>query len=305
MTSLIIGDGSDSHVAAVVRVISRAVKSKPLILDGPALQQYGFSLTLDRIRHRNVTVEIQDQNTHGWLRRYAPSMWGAGTVTGSLDAVTKRAFLALVGAITRIGAVQWLTPLDAMLNAEDRIVQLEAARQLGYRIPETVVTSDPGEAAEVLGSAFVVKPLLGGYFLSAEGPKAVFTSRIDAAQFPRIDFAKAPFVAQEMLTAKAHLRIVTVGSQAWMASLGAENRPLDWRQQDEAHFAWVPTEDPETCGQAVQLAKSLGVGYSSQDWIRDKQGVVFLDLNPAGQWLFLPPAISDSVTESVAQFLFT
>ena len=83
-----------------------------------------------------------DTSTRGWLRRYAPTLWGAGTLTGSLDSVRRRAFLALVGAISRVGETEWLTPLEAMLRAEDRMLQLQIASELGISVPRTVVTSD-------------------------------------------------------------------------------------------------------------------------------------------------------------------
>jgi hypothetical protein len=302
VTALIIGDRGDSHVQAVMSAIDSRAGSAPLVLDAPALERDGFFVDLDRVLHNGADVSLHDGGS-GWLRRYAPTAWGTGSVAGSRDAVTKRAFLSLIGSITRLGNRRWLTTLDAMLNSEDRLVQLQAARALNIRIPDTIVTSDPNDAVARLGPSFLVKPLSGGYFWTDDGPRAVFTSRLDADEATRVDFAAAPFVAQEHLHVITHLRVVTVRDRAWVGGLTGHDRPLDWRQQDEAHFAWQPVEDDEACDGALRLAKSLGVGYTSQDWIRDAEGVAFLDLNPGGQWLFLPPAVSDPVTDAIAQFL--
>jgi len=190
-----------------------------------------------------------------------------------------------------------------MLNAEDRIVQLKIAQQLGIHVPETIVTSSSIEATQLLGPRFVVKPLVGGYYWTEEGPRAVFTSAMDESEASTLDFGSAPFVAQEMLLAKTHLRVVTVGEEAWVSSLDAEGRPLDWREQDEAHFSWAVVDDKQACKHALRLAKALGVGYSSQDWISDGNDLTFLDLNPGGQWLFLPDPLAQRVTEGVARFL--
>ncbi|HVE45526.1 MAG TPA: hypothetical protein VNA57_02100 [Acidimicrobiales bacterium] len=52
------------------------------------------------------------------------------------------------------------------------------------------------------------------------------------------------------------------------------------------------------------MAGALGVGYSSQDWVVDRSGQPwFLDLNPGGQWLFLPEPAASAVTASVAAWL--
>jgi hypothetical protein len=48
----------------------------------------------------------------------------------------------------------------------------------------------------------------------------------------------------------------------------------------------------------------MGVAYSSQDWIDDgAPEPAFIDLNPAGQWLFLPESIAGAVTEAIAAHL--
>jgi hypothetical protein len=303
MGALIIGDSSDSHVSAVLDAMTQLGATMPIVLDAPGLQANGFSFTLDKLTYQSLTVDVQDGLSSGWLRRYAPTVWGAGTVAGSLEAVTKRSFLALVGAITRVGARRWLTPLDAMLRSEDRLAQLEAARRLGIRVPKTIVTSESDAVVRHLGRRFVVKPLTIGYFRTSDGPKAVFTSSMTDEEAKRVDFGSAPFLAQELIEATEHLRVVTVRDSVWTASLDADNRPLDWRQQDEAHFEWIESDDGYVGERALALAKALGVGYSSQDWIRNPQGITFLDFNPGGQWLFLPTAVANAVTNAIAHFL--
>jgi len=51
---------------------------------------------------------------------------------------------------------------------------------------------------------------------------------------------------------------------------------------------------------ALELARTLGVGYSSQDWVVARGGSFFLDINPGGQWLFLPKPVSSEVTAAIA-----
>jgi hypothetical protein len=303
VVALIVGDRADGHVQAVLEVLARSGSTEPLVIDAPSLQKDGFSLTLDRVGHAGLEANFARPDETGWLRRYAPTAWGQGSVIGDLDAVTKRAFMALVGTISRLGQRQWLTPLDRMLAAEDRLVQLEAARHLNLEVPATIVTSDPLEAQETLGQNFVVKPLSGGYYWRGGKPQAVYTSLLTPAELSLVDFGAAPFVAQEALRVITHYRAVTVRDAVWVAELGAEGRPLDWRQQEAAHFSWVVGENNDVGVSALRLAELMQIGYSSQDWVFDGERYVFLDLNPGGQWMFLPEAISRSVTQAIASFL--
>jgi hypothetical protein len=38
-------------------------------------------------------------------------------------------------------------------------------------------------------------------------------------------------------------------------------------------------------------------------WDSDTRGAVFIDLNPAGQWLFLPEPVSGAVARAIAEHL--
>ena len=159
-------------------------------------------------------VHVDAAGAHrGWLRRYAPSGWGMGIVAGSLDAATHRSFLTLVGSIARKSSCDWLTPIDNMLRAEDRLVQLDVAARLGILAPRTVVTSSAETAIGEAGQRFVVKPLSLGYFVTEDGPQAVFTSEMDATTARQLDFGGAPFVAQQMVETERHFRVVTVGDR--------------------------------------------------------------------------------------------
>lgn len=299
---LIVGDHRDAHVTAVTDAVRHLGGSRPMLIDAPSLADRTYHLEGANLSLDGRTISLDD-GTRGWLRRYAPTLWGAGTVTGSLDSIRRRAFLALVGSISRVGSPRWLTSVEAMLRAEDRLLQLHVAAELGVPVPRTVVTSDGEQARNSLGDRFVVKPLAAGYYHTEDGAKAVFASMLQADQLDDVDFADAPFVAQEALTAMQHYRVVTVGTRAWTARLSGCDRPLDWRRQEVAHSSWEPAEVPTLASSAVSLCERLGVGFSSQDWIDDGERIVFVDLNPGGQWLFLPDEIAQPATTAIAKFL--
>lgn len=301
---LVIGDVRDVHLAAVVGSLRELGGPEPVVVDAPLLTTESYTVIGgERITIGDRTLDL-NREARGWLRRSSPTMWAAGMVAGSLEWLERRAFLTLVASISRLGGIDWLTSVDAMLRAEDRLLQLETAQELGYRTPRTVVTGSAGTAKEFLGDQFVVKPLSMGYFHTPQGPRAVYSTELSGTALDQVDFADAPFVAQETIDATEHLRIVTVGDQAWAASLTAAGRPLDWRQQDEAHSAWHPAQDDQATAAALRLAREFNLGYSSQDWIHDGHSeAVFVDLNPGGQWLFLPEPVSLPVTHAIAEYL--
>lgn len=111
-------------------------------------------------------------------------------------------------------------------------------------------------------------------------------------------------MVQPMIDARLHLRVVTVADRCWVAELDAAGLPLDWRASAEAHSSFQASDHSVVAEEAARLAVALDVGYSSQDWLIDANAnAYFLDLNPAGQWLFLPDEISNAVTRHIAEWL--
>ena len=241
----------------------------------------------------------------GWVRRLSAPGWRVGTAGGSRDAAIRAAHVALVAALASHPLVDWLTPYPRLFATENKLRQAAHAQRLGIRTPRTAVVSDRHEIPVELGDPVVVKPLGPGHFIRGDGDARVVWAAELARDDPRLAaLAGAPFLLQERLRAQRHLRIVTCGDQSWSCALDADDVSFDWRRDDDAHHSFVPSRDPVVESQALALARDLGLGYSSQDWIDDgTDTAAFLDLNPAGQWLFLPAPVSVEVSEAIAAHL--
>ena len=298
---LLVGSESDAHLRTVAeRLRERDVE--PVVFDADDLAEGGYSFSPDRLVIGGAVVADEGR---GWLRRVAPRQWGTENRVGSVADVSFRARVQLIAAIARHGNREWVTDIDALQAAEDRIYQLAVACQLGIATPPTIVTSDPAEIEPALGGDAVLKPLATGAFVNAEGqPQAVHTTVLTGHLLEAGDFGAAPFVAQARIATRRHLRVVTAGAVVSTGALEADCWPLDWRIAEEAHHSWRRHPSPEVENQALRLAAELRVGFSSQDWLVPMAGPpVFIDLNPAGQWMFLPEDVADPITHRIVSFL--
>lgn len=299
--ALLVGSESDFHLRAVAETL-RLRRVQPLVFDADSLPRTGYSFSPDGIMIGGTKVA---DGARGWLRRVAPSRWTTGSLVGSVADVSLRARVNLVASLTRFRNFEWLTRVDALQAAEDRLHQLATARHIGIATPRTVVAADPDEVRRSIGGDAVLKPLATGAFVDKDGqPQVVHTTELTEDLLASADFGAAPFIAQERIEVRQHLRVVTARSEVRTAALDAEDRPLDWRMAEEAHSAWRQHDAPEVETQALRLVRALGVGYSSQDWLVPEDGpALFIDLNPAGQWMFLPEGVAQPITESIVDFL--
>lgn len=302
---LIVGSWEDPHARSVATRLSERDRVHPVVVDASTLRASRFVVEPSRVMvvlPGEEPIELE-HGARAWLRRVAPDGWDAGTVLGSHDAAVKSSWLSLLSGIARTAQVAWLTDPAAAAVAENKLVQYAAAKPLDVRTPRTIVSSDLAAVTQALGQTFVVKPLGPAEFREDDHARAMFTVVVSADDMRPDLWARAPFIAQELVRASRHLRVVTVGSRAWIAALeSSDELPMDWRRATGAHRAFWPHEHDHVADQALRMAASLRVGYSSQDWVVDSEDVpYFLDLNPGGQWMFLP--FADAVCDALASWL--
>ncbi|MGK3094583.1 RimK family alpha-L-glutamate ligase [Streptomyces sp. WAC01490] len=302
----LIGDATDPHVSTV---LARLPKQGTVLIDVATLPS-----VLSRFSPGEGTfIDLAGEQAclssevaaRGWIRRLAPAGWDAGTVLGGQAAARLAARMTVLAALLRDARISWMCGVDALFAAENKLVQYRAAQMLGLRFPDTFVCADPAYLAAELGEPFVIKPLGPGNFTTGDGhDHVVHTQAVSARDLAGADLLGAPFLAQKLLTARTHLRIVTVDGDAWTAELDADGLPLDWRQAARAHRSFVPSARWVSVERdAVRLAQHLQTGFTCQDWIVEDAGPAFVDLNPGGQWLFLPDSMTERIADSLASWL--
>jgi hypothetical protein len=303
--ALIIGNRGDEHVAAVLEVL--AGRTEPLVVDATALEARRY--VLDDLTHLSLEdgqagQAVELSGARGWVRRLAMPGWRTGVQIGSSEATVRASWLALTIGLASTPQVDWVTPYPRLVAAENKLRQAAHARQLGIDVPRTAVVSRRGDIPPELGDQLVAKPLGPAHFTGEDGGARVVWTEHLQREDPRLDaLGGAPFLLQELIPARRHLRVVTCCRHAWTCALDADQLPVDWRRSETAHHAFSPAPDFELEAKALALATELGLGYTSQDWIDNGDRHVFIDLNPAGQWLFLPDPVRTEVTETVASHL--
>lgn len=297
---VVIGSVDDPHVEKVLA--AGGCSDDALVVDAETIQGLSWSVEPTGARIDNRLVE---RGARGWVRRLAPAGYEHDLKLGSVEAAEHSSWLALMTSLMRLDIVDWLSPFDVVMRAEDKVVQYATCEKLGILCPDTIVTSTPVGLRERFGATVVVKPLGAGHFSDADSQFKIVAAQPLATDDERLTkLSGAPFIVQERIDATAHLRIVTVLGDVFAAQLDAKDLPLDWRTDIQAHANFQPCAVAEGVRKgALRIADELDVRYSSQDWAVADDGTYFLDLNPVGQWLFLPDVVADDVTKALAEWI--
>jgi hypothetical protein len=197
--------------------------------------------------------------------------------------------------------VPWINDLWAARRSENKIEQLRIAHQVGFSVPETLVTNDLAEASS-LGheNSLVVKTVASAYFeLSDEA--FVYTRTLSDQVFQDSTlWNNQPLVVQRKIDG-LDVRVIMVEEQCFGASCKSDLS--DWRLA-AATTEWAPWPIPTRIAERCRSYMSIfGLRYAAFDFIDDGKNVWFLEANQAGEWTFMDRPLSLGIAESLASSL--
>jgi predicted ATP-grasp superfamily ATP-dependent carboligase len=308
MSILIVSQSDDVHAVSV--------KS--------ALRKRGFSdcflIETDRISNTgDLSLEISNCGTDGhvndaegnsisvseakvlWMRRFSPTQRQEPDIAKNesqelIDNDCGGAVCALFDICFR---GKWISDPDATIKASNKLYQLNVARQCGFKVPDTLISQDKGEVMRFFErhqGKVVVKPVVGmaSRFLLTRALK--HPDRIDKESYKR-----SPAIYQEYIAGTRHIRLNCFGDHSYAASI--ESNAIDWRPNLTVSMNPWPVPD-RVHAKVREVLDKLGLAMGVIDIKEDPEGtLVWFEVNPQGQFLFLEPLTGLQLTKHFAEFL--
>jgi len=234
-----------------------------------------------------------------WMRRPTPPVLPPDLHPGDVP-VARRECRDFLDGLYHLAAPEafWVNPLASHPRADFKPVQLKAALEAGLTVPRTLISNDPPRIRrflEELRGRAVYKPFYTSQWETEDLTAILLTSEVAAEDLPGDETLRlTPGIFQEKIDKAHELRVTVMGAHvvtARLLSQGAAETRLDWRLPG----AKVPIE-PDRLPREVEracrrLLKSLGIVFGCLDFIVTPAGEhVFLEVNPAGQFLWIEEA---------------
>lgn len=226
---------------------------------------------------------------------------------------SRRVVHGLMAVLAATGAFA-LDRLDVVRRAELKSLQLCMARRVGLLVPRTLVSNDP-EAVRAFAAStpagIVTKMMASFAVYDAEGrEQVVFTNPVGAEDLADLEGLElCPMTFQERVEKAVELRVTVVGDRVMAASVDSSVLPrsrTDWRREGVALLGgWRPYELPaDVHAGALALMDALGLNYGAFDFIVTPDGRhVFLEVNPAGEFMWLLHTPGLPIDEALADVL--
>lgn len=201
----------------------------------------------------------------------------------------------------------------AMQRAENKAWQLTVAKELGFQVPDTLITANVNEARKFLHKhgTVIAKPLQSG-LVTLQGKHYSFgASKLTDKQLIA-NLHTAPAIFQQSIQAAYDIRVTVVGARVFAGKIhltDTERRSTmlrDWRRgyaRGEAAFQAYSLPEPiaQLCIRHVQ---QLGLQHGELDLIKDTAGIYwFIENNPNGQWAFVEQDTGLAIGKAFADLL--
>jgi glutathione synthase/RimK-type ligase-like ATP-grasp enzyme len=236
-----------------------------------------------------------------WWRRptRSQSLPETFTDTAHAELITNDCRAALVGSVLADFRGNWVSEPTATNRAEHKLVQLRVAEKVGFRVPRTLVSQDPGEirrfCAEA-GGRMIIKPLRGSM------QRMTLTQLVTTGTLPPPNSMRVcPAMYQEFVPGNRHIRAHCFGEEVLAVLI--ESDVLDWRA--DLRVPVKPVElPPEAQDRIRAVVSELNLRMGIFDLkLTTSDELVWLEVNPQGQFLFVQGLCGLDLATAFARFV--
>ncbi|MDQ3539674.1 MAG: alpha-L-glutamate ligase [Chloroflexota bacterium] len=308
---LVVSSPSDAHATVVLRRLADLGAPAELLdlsrFPTETRLALGYGATAGTTARIQLTgnrwIDLADVTAIWWRRPQPLGIDPAIRRSGHRTFAYGESHEALAGLWLSLDT-HWVNHPVATETAGRKAYQLQVAEDIGLSIPKTCITNDPEEAR-----AFAAQHPGGVIYKSFSATEQEWreTRMLREREIAGLgNVAYAPVIFQEYIEAVVDLRITVIGDDIFPAAIHSQKSayPVDFRMD----MAQVPIE-PATLPAAfktglLSLMKRLDIVYGAIDARLTPDGNhVFLEVNPAGQWLFIEQRTRQPITETLARYL--
>jgi glutathione synthase/RimK-type ligase-like ATP-grasp enzyme len=199
----------------------------------------------------------------------------------------------------------WMNPPACDDRASRKALQLRTAARLGLRVPDTLMTSDAAAATAFVERHGIGRTIYKIFTATTEVWRETrLLSADDLSQFESLRLA--PVIFQEYIPAVADVRVTIVGRSVYAMLIHSRGTSyeVDFRVSLR-EATTTPTVLPDHVERPLlQMMDDFGLAYGAIDLrLTDDGDYVFLEINPAGEFLFCEAGAGLPLTDAVADWL--
>lgn len=255
------------------------------------------------IKRQSVLVSSEeDQNNCGFADYYNYKIW-----KNEWNSIIKQ----LIAHLSYL-KIPFFDERNSIIMAEKKLLQLDVAREIGFRIPQTIVTNSHSKIIDFLhqhNDEGILKLSTQPVFSKNNGVYFIFANKVSPIDFDEMDTTiNSPFIIQNYIQKQYEVRYTYVNEEHFVCRIESQlsdKSKVDFRRYDFANTPYVAIKAPERIQNMVTLfMRKLKLNYGALDFIVDyNDDWHFLEVNPVGQYGWIEYLTGLPITNSIIRYL--
>lgn len=227
------------------------------------------------------------------------------------DMIEVEARHALLGMLYSLPCT-WVNYPARDTAASLKLFQLQIAKSVGIKIPETLITNESGVAKsfyEKFDGNVIYKLVteVSNFSLPPyEFPHGIPTLPLRSSDLEHLaQVQHSPHLFQEKVDKQCDIRVTIIGKRIFAFKIDSQkgDGKVDWRT--DYTVPMTPWNLPNALStKCLNLMHRLGLNYGAMDFCVDQGGeYIFLEVNPAGQYLWLEERTQQPMSQELASLL--
>lgn len=270
----------------------------------------GHEISVD-IWNKYKRIDLKEIKA-AWYRRPGMPIISSAIYDNEYRSYATIESVAVLQSLYRLLGYKWLNhPLD-IAAAESKPYQLVLAKEIGFNIPRTLITTSPNDLLcfyKLCNNRVIVKPLKQATLRGINEELVVFTSQVTTDDLKDVESIRySPCIYQEHIEKEIDIRVTIVGNNIFAVGINSqlyEETQVDWRQGeriDLPHEIYIlPKDIQDKC---FSIVRKFNLKFGAIDIVLAKDGnFYFLEINPNGQWAWMEERLDLKISEAIVDVM--
>lgn len=214
-----------------------------------------------------------------------------------------------LGGLLSCLRVPFVNHPSRVADASLKPAQLQAAADVGFRVPRTLITSDAEQArafAREIDGQILYKPFTATFLHTDDEIKLVYATLVRPDDLDDDAIALSPCQFQAFVPKRHDVRLTAVGRECFATIIhaGSDKSYWDWRS-DYPSLRYEPVATPEAVASSVMAyLERFGLAFGCFDFTVDTAGDWwFLECGANAQWGWIEHETGLPIADAIARQL--
>lgn len=212
----------------------------------------------------------------------------------------------LLGIHNSLKKLPCLNPLRKAYKGENKYYQMDVAKEVGFKMPETLISNSKDDILEFFKTheKCIFKLMSQDLYKVENDYRGLFANVISIDDIEKFGNEENPLVFQEYVEKQFEVRYTVVGKDHFVCKIDSQESKKaneDWRRYDISHTPHSAIEPSAEIKEKVdKLMEILSIEYGALDFIvTPKNEWIFLEINCFGQFLWIEELTGLKISDAI------